>query len=115
MTQARDFLRQNWLLICLFGASFLLALWFAIHAALHALYFNDPRNVDDALKPWMTPRYVVMTYDLPRPFVMEVLALDPEADQGIRLGQIAKERGVSLEELTEVVRRAANGHREDTK
>jgi hypothetical protein len=108
-----SFIQQNWLTVSLFVGSLALALWFAFHAITDALYFNDPRNVDVALKPWMTPRYVVMTYDLPRPLVMELLELDPEDDRGIRLGRLAQERNLSLDELTALVRDAAAEYRED--
>lgn len=112
MTRVVSFIRQNWLLVGLFVGSLTVALWFAFHAVSDALYFNDPRNVDVALKPWMTPRYVVLTYDLPRPLVMELLELDPEADRGVRLGRLAQERNISIEELTTLVRDAAAAYRE---
>lgn len=112
MTRALSFIRQNWHLVCLLFGSFAVALWFAFHAITDALYFNDPRNVDVALKPWMTPRYVVLTYDLPRPLVMEILQLDPEDDRGIRLGRLARDRNVSMDDLTALVRDSAAAYRE---
>ena len=107
-----SFIKQNWLVVGLFLGSLAVALWFAFLAITDALYFNDPRNVDVALKPWMTPRYVVLTYDLPRPLVMELLELDPEDDRGIRLGRLAQDRNISMEELTTLVRDAADTYRE---
>lgn len=107
-----SFIRQNWLLVGLFLGSISVALWFAFHTITDALYFNDPRNVDVALKPWMTPRYVVLTYDLPRPLVMELLEVDPDNDRGIRLGRLARERNISMDDLTALVRDAATAYRE---
>lgn len=107
-----SFIKQNLLVFSLFLGSFAVALWFAFHAITDALYFNDPRNVDVALKPWMTPRYVVLTYDLPRPLVMEILELDPEGDRGVRLGRLARDRNISMDDLTDLVREAAATYRE---
>ena len=112
MTRFLSFARANLGLVTVCAGLIGLALWFAGHAVADAVYFNDPRNVDVDLKPWMTPRYVVLTYDLPRPLVIETLGLDPVADQGIRLGRLAQERDITLEELTETVRAAAALYRE---
>ncbi|WP_371171496.1 hypothetical protein [Aliiroseovarius sp. 2305UL8-7] len=105
-SQISEFARQNWMLISVLVISLAVALWFGIHFIMDFLYFNDPRHVDVDLKPWMTPRYIVLTYDVPRPFVFEVLGLDIEADKGIRLGRVAEASGLSMEELTEQVRAA---------
>lgn len=106
------FVRQNWLLVAVFLTALALAVWFASHAIMDAIYFNDPRNVDVDLKRWMTPRYIVMTYDLPREFVLDLLSVDGDAGPGIHLGRLAQERGVTMEELTTLVRDAAVTYRE---
>ena len=111
MTNIAAFLRQNWILAGFFLGACLLALWFAVHVVMDALYFNDPRNVDVDLKPWMTPRYVVMTYDLPRSVVAELLELDGPDDRGLRLGRIAESRGISMDALIALVREAAAEYR----
>ena len=113
MTKIGAFIRQNWQLAFVFFGALLFASWFAFQAISDALYFNDPRNVDVDLKPWMTPRYVVLTYDLPRSLVAEVLTLDQESDRRIRLGQLAKERGLTMDELTALLRAAAADYREN--
>ncbi|MEO1550498.1 MAG: hypothetical protein AAFR93_08700 [Pseudomonadota bacterium] len=111
MRHAVTFARRNWIVLGLLLASIAIAFWFALSLVSDALYFNDPRNLDVDLKPWMTPRYVVHTYDLPRSLVMEVLELDPEADRGIRLGRLAEDRGMSMDDLTALVRDAADTFR----
>ena len=82
---------------------------------MRAIYWSDPRHVDEPLKPWMTPRYVMRSYDLPRDVVLEALKLAPgdEAPRRLgRLGRLAAERGVSLETFTEAIRAAADVHRD---
>ncbi|WP_310619959.1 hypothetical protein [Flexibacterium corallicola] len=91
----------------------IVATWLLVLVILDTLYLHDPRHKDMALKPWMTPRYIVLTYNLPRPLVIQILSLDPKKDKGIRLGRIADEQGISMEELTARVRAAATQYREE--
>ncbi len=107
------FLRQNWMPVGLLVGSLAVAMWFGVQVFLDGLYFNDPNNVDVDLKPWMTPRFIVITYDLPKPFVFDLLALDSDTERGIRLGTLAAERDMTMEELTAQVRQAAATFRED--
>ncbi len=106
------FARANWPALVILGVSTLVAVWFAFGFVMRMVYFNDPRHQDEALKAWMTPRYVVMSYDLPRPLVAEVLDL-PEGGPGrLTLGDISERTGLPLEVLTQKVRDAAARHRE---
>ncbi len=112
LSQLRRFGRENWLLLIVFAAASCFALFFAVHTIRDFVYFNDPANVDVDLQPWMTPRFIVLTYDLPRPFVFETLGLDPDADGGKRLGHLARERDLTMEELTEMIRKSSATYRE---
>ncbi|QUS36292.1 hypothetical protein [Falsirhodobacter algicola] len=105
------FVRENWLLLSVFLAAILVALFLASRVFMDFLYFHDPANVDVDLKPWMTPRFVVVTYDLPRPFVYELLSLDAKEDHGLRLHRIAERDGITMDELTARVRKAAEEYR----
>ncbi len=107
----KTFLRKNWMLLSGLIAAVIVAIWFATQVIMEFLYFNDPKNVDVDLKRWMTPLYIVETYDLPRPKVFEILQIDLEADRGRRLGRIAQRDGVTMEELTEKVREGAAQYR----
>ena len=108
------FLRKNWLLVSVTVVVFAGVGWFGVQILLDFLYFNDPRNVDVALKGWMTPRYVVLTYDLPRSLVRDILELPPDGPGGLRLGRIADNMGLTMEELTARVREAAAQYRAET-
>jgi hypothetical protein len=105
------FIRHNWVLVLLTLATLLIIVWFGSRLVLEFIYFNDPNNVDVDLKGWMTPRFIVLTYDLPRPFVFDILELPETAQGGPHLGIIAEELGVSLDELTQRVRTAAAAFR----
>ena len=77
-----------------------------------AIYFDDPTHKDVKLEAWMTPRYVALSYDLPRPIMMELLEIDEDNTGPRRLDRIAEEIGSTLDELTEKVRLAAIKYRE---
>lgn len=109
--QTKTFLRENWLLFSGLLLAVIVAIWFATRVLMDFLYFNDPNNVDVELKRWMTPRYIVKTYDLPRPEVFEILQLDLDADSGRRLGRIAEQDGLTMQQLTEKVREGAAQYR----
>jgi hypothetical protein len=109
--QISSFVRQNWLLVSVFVLASVLALWFAAQVIMDFLYFNDPNNVDVDLKPWMSPRFIVLTYDLPRPLVFDILLLDENTGSGQRLKHVAEDLGLTLDELTTQVRAAAQDYR----
>ena len=77
-----------------------------------AIYFDDPEHKDMALEAWMTPKYIALSYDLPRDVVISLLDIDLKSDKPRRLDHLADNIGVSLTELTGMVRAAAATHRE---
>ena len=110
--QLPPFVKENWIALTVFGCSAVAALWFGASFLLNLIYFNDPRHQDETLKAWMTPRYVVMSYDLPRQVVADVLDLPEGGPRGRKMDEIADELGLTLAELTQRVREAAAAHRE---
>lgn len=79
-----------------------------------AIYFNDPRHQNADLKPWMTPRYIGLSYDLPRPVVMEILEIEEGSKFPKRLDRLANKLDITLEELTEKVRTAKADYEENS-
>ena len=112
--RAAAFAKKNWGLLALLLMALVVSLWFASRLFMDFLYFNDPQNVDVELKPWMTPRFIVLTYDVPRALVFEILDLEEGADRGIRLGRWARDRDMSMAELTERVRSEVADYRAQT-
>ena len=112
MTRFQQFARENWALLSVFLLALAVALWFGVQFVLQFIYFHDPRNQDVELKGWMTPKYVVLTYDLPRSLVAEILGLTDPSQRGRPLRRIADDLGLTMEELTERVRAEAAEYRE---
>lgn len=105
------FARQNWLPLSVLLIACFAVIWFGGRMALDVIYFHDPRHQDVALRNWMTPRYVVMSYDLPRPVVLNLMNLTPATEPGKSMKDISAQMGVSLDELTQRVRAAAADYR----
>lgn len=113
--RVQKFLRQNWMLLSVLLGAAIIAAWFIIHALLQFVWFHDPEHVDVELRGWMTPRYIVKTYDLPRPLVLETLQLDPESHRPKTLKDIAADLGMTLPELTALIRETAETYRQGNK
>ncbi|MGR0280257.1 hypothetical protein ACUM5Y_14565 [Marinomonas dokdonensis] len=109
----RSFALANWLPISGFFTFLAISLWFGFTFLADAIYFNDPDHQDNELKGWMTPKYVELSYELPRPIVLEALGLPEKPGSRVRMGKIASSQGISLEVLTERVRLAAADYRQN--
>ena len=105
------FLKQNWLIVGMLSVACIAVLWFGGSMVRDIVYFNDPANQDKDLRGWMTPRYIVMSYDLPRSVVADVLELSSIDQRRILLRDVADEMGVTMDELTDMVRATAAEHR----
>lgn len=113
MRQLRRFARENLLVVGILAIALAAALWFGFRVVSDIIYFNDPAHEDVALKGWMTPRYIVLTYDVPRPVAFEILGLPENAEGGTPLRDVAEAKGITIEELTEIVRDGVEDYRED--
>jgi hypothetical protein len=65
----------------------------------HWVYWNDPARHDQIIAPWMTPRYVALSWKIPREVVIEALTLERGEGPPPSLARLAAERGVPVEEL----------------
>lgn len=110
----RAFILQNKLTVGFCAASFMALIYFAGSFAAELIYFNDPKHQNEALKPWMTPHYISLSYDLPRETIDEVFGFTDAFEGPRRMRFVAERLGLSLEDLTQLVRDAAQEHREPT-
>lgn len=109
------FLKNNWLPATVVALSLAALIYFASGFLLNLVYFNDPRHQNQALEAWMTPRYVVMSYDLPPRIIDEIMKLEPHIDKRKPLSDVASELNITLDELTAQVKAAAEKHHGETK
>jgi hypothetical protein len=91
--------RHPWLTLT-FVLAVVLALGFAGRAAKLALDWNrGPAPVED----WMTPRYLVHSYDIDPEVLAQVLGKQPGESPLDTLAEIARARGVPVAEVTAAV------------
>ena len=86
--------------LCAFVLCVLVAGYFGGQALSRYIYWADPRHQDQPLADWMTPRYVVQSYDVPPEVIQTALglALD-EPPRRISLGSLAAAQGKTLTDL----------------
>jgi hypothetical protein len=89
--------RHRWLLLGFLAAA-ALAILFAIRVAISLEDWPEERDAD--IEGWMTPRYVALSWDVPPEIVAGALELTRDGrGRRVTLEEIAKERGVPIEDL----------------
>lgn len=95
-----------------FVAALALIAFFSVRLLMGAIYWSDPAHQDVPLGPWMTPRFVSMSWHLPPEIVGDTLQLSREdRDRRLTLGQLAAQRGVPVSTLFEDLETAIAEHR----
>ena len=73
---------------------------FGVRTISSAIYWYDPAHQDQALAPWMTPRYVEQSYKLPRDVIEDVFFIERGVEPPrMRVGEIATRNGLTIEDL----------------
>ena len=80
-------------------AGLILAGYFAFGFLAEVIYFNDPRHQNQALQPWMTLRYVSLSYRIPPEILTDALGYAGELGGRLRVTEVAEETGMTLEEM----------------
>jgi hypothetical protein len=95
-------------------AGFVLAVVVAATLLLRGLLLlphqGDP---DRPVAPWMTPRFIVHTYDLEGPEVGQILGLPPGSRPTETIEQIARAQGRPLDEVMKALQSAVERRRAD--
>lgn len=102
-----QFVLQNKALVAVLAFTVVVALYITGKILLKIVHFNDPRHHDQALRNWMTPQYVMKSYDLPRLIIDETFDIDPNSEKRRKMRHIARRMNLTLEELTEQIRQSA--------
>lgn len=72
--------------------------WMGTGFVREALYFADPAHQRQDLEPWMSPRYVGKSWDLPPEVIIAIMELEP--GRGRRtLADVSADLGITLDEL----------------
>jgi hypothetical protein len=84
-----------------FALAAVLTAFFVIRAVFFAFIWMDPDRGIHPIEPWMTPRYIARTYDIPREEMQWILDLGPEETPRQPLDTLAEARGVPVQDLIE--------------
>lgn len=105
------------LLVIAFAVALTLTLGFGIRAAMFVprLHFKMPNAAEQPVQAWMTPKFIVHTYDMPGPVVGEVLGIDRGTNPDQPISAIAKARGVDPTTLTIPMDAAIKAYHESLK
>lgn len=102
--------RDNKALLAGFVLALAVMLFFAVRTTMFWIYWADPAHRNQAIEPWMTPRYVAHSWDVPPQVVGEALGLESGGPR-ITMADLAAREGISLDALVERVMAAILAHR----
>ncbi|MDE9448886.1 hypothetical protein J3R80_00200 [Aliiroseovarius sp. Z3] len=88
-----------------------LSVFFGVRTTTSWIYWTDPAHIDQPIEGWMTPRYVAMSWDVPRDVMMNALRIDRPEDGPPNLARLAEARGVTLDALIAEIEAAIAAHR----
>lgn len=87
-------------------------IFFGGRFAADAIYFSDPAHRQQTLEGWMTPKYVGMSWGLPKQVIDDVMNLDDlRGGRPPRVKDVAENLGISLEDLEARIRAAHDAHK----
>lgn len=111
MTQTLKLLwRDNKVLLAGFVLALAVMLFFALRTAMFWIYWADPAHRNQTIEPWMTPRYIAHSWDVPPPVVGDALGLEPGGPR-ITMADVAAREGIGFETLVARVMAAILAHR----
>jgi hypothetical protein len=85
------------IMLAIFAIASVLTVFFIARAVFFAFVWMDPDRGIHPIEPWMTPRYIARTYDIPRPEMQFILDLKPDETPRQPLESLAVARGVSVD------------------
>lgn len=109
------FLKRMWaaapVATTVFAIALALCVFFGARATASWIYWNDPAHIDQPIEGWMTPRYVAMSWDVPRRVMVEALDLEQTESGPRNLRRLAEARGVSPDSLISELEAAIDSYR----
>lgn len=108
----RYFWKEQPLALSAFVIALGFLLFFGVRFLVGFVYFHDPAHRNQALEPWMTPKYVAMSYRLPPEVMREVMQLDRFEGRRVTVVDVADRLGITLDELEQRVRNAKKIHKQ---
>lgn len=105
--------RRRPIILTAFLLSLAFMVFFGVRALVLTIYWNDPARANQPVADWMTPRYVVMAYGIPREALGELLELDPSELKRQSLADIALQTGRRPQDLIDEIEALIDERRRD--
>lgn len=102
--------RDNKLLLGAFALALAVTLFFALRSLSFWIYWADPAHRNQAIEPWMTPRYIAHSWHVPPPVVAEAMGLKPGGPR-ITVADVAEDEDMTVEALVAQIMAAILAHR----
>ncbi len=106
--------RRNRMMTAAFVFAVFLALMFAVRSVVFVVYWSDPDHRDQRLETWMTPRYIARSWHLPDDIILSALGLEGMPGRRLTIEEIARAKGVPVQELEARIVAAAQQYRSRT-
>lgn len=106
---------RNPVLTSAFVLAILLTVFFAFRSTSFLIYWSDPEHLNQPVEGWMTPRYIVHSWQLSPEEVLRVIGEGPMPSKRQTLEDIATQRGIPLDDLIARLTKALEALRSDSK
>lgn len=84
---------------------------FGVRTVASWVYWNDPAHIDQPIAGWMTPRYVALSWAIPRDVMLDTLSLGDAGPKRRSLNKLADAKGIPVETLISQLELAIAEHR----
>jgi hypothetical protein len=82
-----------------FALALVVTVFFILRTVVFFVYWSDPAHRNQPLEPWMTPRYIGNSYELPPEEILQMLNVQEPERIRPTLDWIARQKGISTHEL----------------
>ncbi len=108
MNSLRYLATHHWKALTLFVLAACVVAFFAGRVVLHQFWRHDPARAEFVIEAWMTPRFVGMRTGVPPELMFETLDISGRDARRLTLSEIAETKGMSIVEVGDMLRDAAD-------
>ena len=108
MNSLRYLVTHHWKALAVFVLAACVVAFFAGRIVLHQIWRHDPARAELVIEPWMTPRFVGMRTGVPPEMLFETLDITGNEARRLTLSEIAETKGMSMVEIGDMLRDAAD-------
>lgn len=83
--------------------------YMTVDLGIKATHFADPANRERPIEAWMSPRYVVHSWQLTKASMFQAMGYDPATpliDLPRTMGDVVRETGMTLDQLQDRIKTA---------